>query len=76
MAFNSFDVVLAHSYINVALLLIYGAMWWLSMRFDSRLFVISYSLLTYARNASMNTFNLGLRDLINYVAAAKRIRVF
>ncbi len=45
------------------------------MRFDSRLFVISYSLLIYTRNSSMNNFNQAIRDLINYVAAEKRIRV-
>jgi hypothetical protein len=75
MAFNSVDAVLAHSYLNVTLLLIYGTMWWLNMRFDSRLFVMSYSLLSYTRNSSMNNFSMALRDLINYVAAQKRIRV-
>ncbi len=75
LAFNSIDVVLGHTYVNVTLLLIYGTMWWLNMRFDSRLFVISYSLLIYTRNSSMNNFNQGIRDLINYVAAEKRIRV-
>ncbi len=75
MAFNSVDVVLAHSYLNVSLLLVYGTMWWLNMRFDSSLFVMSYSLLTYTRNASMNPFSMGVREVINYLAAQKRIRV-
>jgi len=75
MTFNSIDVVLAHSYLNVSLLLVYGTMWWLNMRFDSSLFVMSYSLLTYTRNASMNPFSMGVREVINYLAAQKRIRV-
>ncbi len=75
MGFNSIDVVLSQSYINVTLLLIYGTIWWLNMKFDSRLFVMSYSLLTYTRNSIMISFSMGLREVINYVAAQKRIRV-
>jgi hypothetical protein len=75
LASNSVEVVLSHSYLAVGLLLIYGTMWWLNMRFDARLFVMSYSLLSYVRNSCTNNFNLALRDLVNYVAAQKRIRV-
>lgn len=75
MAFNCIDIVLSHSYMNVTLLLIYGTMWWSNMPFDSRLFVISYSLLEYARNSAMTTFSMGIREVINYIAAQKRIRV-
>jgi len=45
------------------------------MKIDPRLFVISYSLLTYTRSSAMNTFSIALRDSINYIAAQKRIKV-
>jgi hypothetical protein len=75
LGFNSIEVVLSHSYLHITLLLIYGTMWWLNMRFDARLFVMSFSLLSYIRNACMNNFSVALRDLVNYIAAEKRIRV-
>ncbi len=75
MVFNSVDLALLQSYINVTLLLVYGTMWWLNMTFDSRLFVMSFSLFTYVRNSPMNNFSIALRDMINYIPAQKRIRV-
>lgn len=75
MICTSIDTILSHSYISVTCLLIYGTMWSLNMRFDTRLFTISYVILTYTQQSSVNYFNFAIRDLLNYMAAAKRIRV-
>ncbi len=69
------EAVLSHSYISVTFVMMYGTMWSLDMRFDTRLFTIMYILLTYTRQSSVNYFNFAIRDLLNYMAAQKRIRV-
>jgi hypothetical protein len=69
------ETILSHSYISVTSLLMYGTMWSLDMRFDTRLFTISYILLTYTHQSSITYFNFAIRDLLNYMAAEKRIRV-
>jgi hypothetical protein len=69
------ETILSHSYISVTSLLMYGTMWSLDMRFDTRLFTISYILLTYTHQSSVSYFNFAIRDLFNYMAAEKRIRV-
>jgi len=69
------EVVLSHSYVSVTFVMMYGTMWSLDMRFDTRLFTIMYILLTYTRQSSVNNFNFAIRDLLNYMAAQKRIRV-
>jgi hypothetical protein len=53
----------------------YGTMWSLDIRFDIRLFTISYVLLTYTHQSNISYFNFAIRDLFNYLAAEKRIRV-
>jgi hypothetical protein len=69
------ETVLSHSYISVTFVMMYGTMWSLDTRFDTRLFTIMYILLTYTRQSSVNNFNYAIRDLLNYMAAQKRIRV-
>jgi hypothetical protein len=53
----------------------YGTMWSLDMRFDTRFFAFSYVLLSSTRLCSISLFNLAVGDLVNYLAAQKRIRV-
>ncbi len=53
----------------------YGTMWSLDIRFDTRLFTVSYVVLSYTQQSSVNYFNYAIRDLLNYMAAQKRIRV-
>ena len=72
---SSVETVLSHSYISVASLLMYGTLWTLDMRFDTRLFTISYILLSHTHSSSVSYFNFAIRDLLNYMAAQKRIRV-
>jgi hypothetical protein len=69
------ETVLSHSYISITSLLMFGTMWSMDMRFDTRLFTISYVILTYTHQSSVHYFNFAIRDLLNYMAAEKRIRV-
>jgi hypothetical protein len=69
------ETILSHSYISITSLLMYGTMWSLDMRFDTRLFTVSYVVLSYTQQSSVNYFNYAIRDLLNYMAAQKRIRV-
>ncbi|CAF4220833.1 unnamed protein product [Rotaria sp. Silwood2] len=73
---TSTDIVLSHIYINVTFLMIYGTMWAFDMKFDAGFFTLSYVLLSYTRQSCVNFFNFAIRDLLHYMAAQKRIRVF
>lgn len=75
MLWSSIETVLSHSYISVVFLLMYGTMWSLNIKFDTGLFTLLSVLLTYTRQSSINYFNFAIRDLVNYIAAQKRIRV-
>ena len=72
---SSIETVLSHSYIAVTSALMYGTMWSLGMKFDTRLFTMAYVLLTYTQQSSITYFNFAIRDFFNYMAAEKRIRV-
>ncbi len=69
------ETILSQSYIGVTSVLMYGTMLSLDMSFDTRLFTIAYILLTYTHQSSISYFNYAIRDLFNYLAAEKRIRV-
>ncbi|UJR14779.1 hypothetical protein I4U23_001767 [Adineta vaga] len=71
---NSIDTVLSNSYLNVTFLIMYGSMWLLNIRFDTRFFTMSYILLNYTRQCNVTYFNFAIRDLLQYIAAEKRIR--
>jgi hypothetical protein len=75
MLSSCIEMILSQSYISVTFLMIYGAMWSLDMRFDTRFYTMSYVLLNYTRQSSVSYFNYAFRDLLNYLAAQKRIRV-
>ncbi|CAF2833335.1 unnamed protein product, partial [Rotaria sp. Silwood2] len=68
--------VLSQSYISITFLMMYGTMWLFDMKFDTRVFTLSYVLLNYTRQSCINYFNFAIRDLLNYMAAQKRIRTF
>ena len=72
---SSIETVLSHSYIAVTSALMYGTMWALGIKFDTQLFTMAYVLLTYTQQSSITYFNFAVRDLFNYMAAEKRIRV-
>ena len=75
MMLNCIEVVLSQCYISITFLIIYGTMWFLKMKFDTRIFTLLYVLLNYTRQSSINYFNFAVRDLLNYMAAQRRIRV-
>ncbi|CAF4578087.1 unnamed protein product [Rotaria sp. Silwood2] len=70
------EMVLSQSYISITFLMMYGTMWLFDMKFDTRVFTLSYILLNYTRQSCINYFNFAIRDLLNYMAAQKRIRTF
>ncbi|CAF3348753.1 unnamed protein product [Rotaria sp. Silwood2] len=70
------EMVLSQSYISITFLMMYGTMWLFDMKFDTRVFTLSYVLLNYTRQSCINYFNFAIRDLLNYMAAQKRIRTF
>ncbi len=75
MMCSCIELILSHSYISIVYVLIYGAMWSFNIKFDTKFFTISYVLLSYMRQSSVNHFNFAFRDLLNFMAAEKRIRV-
>ncbi|CAF4261392.1 unnamed protein product [Rotaria sordida] len=56
--------------------MMYGTMWLFDMKFDTRIFTLSYVLVNYTRQSCINYFNFAIRDLLHYMAAQKRIRTF
>ena len=72
---NCLDGILSHTYISVAFLMTYGTMWSLDMPFDAGFFAICFVILSYTRQSSITSFNYAVRDIVNYMAAEKRIRV-
>ena len=69
------DTILSHTFINVVFLMMYGAMWSLGMSFDTGVFAICFVILNYTRQPTLNSFNYAVRDMVNYMAAQRRIRV-
>jgi hypothetical protein len=53
----------------------YGTMWIFGIRFDTRFFVVAYSLLGHTGFFVMDWFTEAIRNLAKYMAAEKRIRV-
>ncbi|CAF3993643.1 unnamed protein product [Rotaria sp. Silwood1] len=54
----------------------YGAMWTFNIKFDTGLFTLLYVLLNYTRQCCITFFNFAIHDILNYIAAQKRIRTF
>lgn len=52
----------------------YGTIWSLNMRFDTRLFVISSCFLSYLEELLMD-LGIAMRHLTNYITAVRRIQV-
>lgn len=65
----------SHTHLTTTLLMIYLAMWSLNIRFDTRLFAILMCLVGYMRMWTIDTSNYGVRNLVHYFAARKRIEV-
>ena len=63
------------NYNAIAFLLMYGTMWKLDIRFDTRFFAIASCVLGFMRIHVINFFSYAIRDLSNYFVARKRIEV-
>jgi hypothetical protein len=71
---ESIQLLLSHTYISLTFLIIYGTMWSLDMRFDTRFFAISTCMLGYLE-LSLLDLGTGIRNFVNYLTAARRIEV-
>ena len=71
---ESIHFLFSHTYISVTCLIMYGTMWSLNIRFDTRFFAISSCMLIYLELSLLN-LGTGIRNLANYLTAAKRIQV-
>ncbi|CAF1664496.1 unnamed protein product [Rotaria magnacalcarata] len=76
MMCHCIETILSQSYLSVIFLMIYGTMWSLNIKFDTRSFTLLYVLVNYTRQSCITYFNFAIRDVLNYMAAQKRIRAF
>ncbi|CAF1332047.1 unnamed protein product [Didymodactylos carnosus] len=73
---NCVQTLFSHTYIYVTFLMMYATMWSLNIQFDTRFFAIASCLLGYVRWVVMDCFNYAIRNLVQYVAAKRRIETF
>ncbi|CAF0825031.1 unnamed protein product [Rotaria sp. Silwood1] len=66
--------VLTH--ISLTFLMMYGTMWSLDIRFDTRFFAIASCMLGFMRLFVIEFFSYAVRDLSHYLPARKRIEAF
>jgi hypothetical protein len=71
---DSIELLLSHTYVCITFVIMYGSMWSFDMHFDTRFFAVAFCMLTYLE-FSLFFFGSGIRNLVNYLAAAKRIQV-
>ena len=50
-------------------------MWSLGIKFDTKFFAVAACMLGYMRLSVADFFNYGVRSLVHYLAARKRIQV-
>ena len=73
--FDSIQMLFVHTYTNVTFLMMYGAMWWFNIRFDTRFFAIASCLLVHLRLTVVHIFSAAVKDFVHYIAAQRRIQV-
>ncbi len=71
---DSIQLLLSHTYICITFLVMYGTMWSLNMRFDTRFFAVA-SCMFYYLEYSLLEFGRSVGDFVNYLTAVKRIQV-
>lgn len=69
------QTVFSHTYISFTFLLMYGTMWQLGRKLDTRFFALAACMLAYMRLSIVDFFNYAVRFLVHYWAAKKRIEV-
>jgi hypothetical protein len=68
-------MIFSSNFAPITFLLMYGVMWSLNIRFDTRFFAIASCILGFMRVYVIDFFTYAIRDLANYLAARKRIEV-
>ncbi|CAF4106053.1 unnamed protein product [Rotaria sordida] len=76
LMFDCVQMLFSDTYINVTFLMMYGTMWWFNIRFDIHFFAVASCLLGHMKLSVVEYFNFGMKYLIHYMAAQKRIRTF
>ncbi|CAF2103986.1 unnamed protein product [Rotaria magnacalcarata] len=76
LMFDSIQMLFSHTYVNVTFLMMYGAMWWFNIRFDTRFFAIASCLLGHLRLTVVEFFSAAVKDFVHYIAAQRRIQAF
>ncbi|CAF0985467.1 unnamed protein product [Rotaria sordida] len=64
------------THISLTFLMMYGTMWSLNLRFDTRFFAIASCILGFMRLTIIEFFSNAIRDLSHYLPARKRIEAF
>jgi hypothetical protein len=67
--------IFSNNYTNMTFLMMYGTMWTLNIRFDTRLFAVASCILAFLRVYCIDFFSNPIHDMSNYLAARKRIEV-
>jgi hypothetical protein len=67
-------MIFSHTYVGVTFLIIYGTMWSLDMRFDTRFFAVASCMVGYLE-ISVIEFGIGVHDFVHYLTAVKRLKV-
>ena len=57
------------SHVSLTLLMMYGAMWSLDLRFDTRFFAIASCMLGFMRISVIEYFTGAVRDFSHYLSA-------
>ncbi|CAF4061065.1 unnamed protein product [Rotaria sp. Silwood2] len=70
------QMLFSNNFTGISLFIMFGTMWSLNIRFDTRFFVIACCILGFMKIYVIEYFSLGLRFLSNYLAARKRIESF
>jgi hypothetical protein len=75
LIFFCVHTLLSHTYISLTFLMMYGTMWSIGIKFDTRFFALAACMLAYMRLSIVEFFNYAVRNLVYYLAAKKRIEV-
>ena len=65
----------SYNYTSIMFLMMYGTMWSLNIRFDTRFFAIASCVMGFMRIYVIHFFSNAIRDLADYLVARKRIEV-
>ena len=69
------QTLLSNTFNSVTFLIIYSIMWTFHLKFDIQFFAITMCMTNHVRNHVVYPFTVGVRNLVNYLSAQKRIKV-